>query len=72
MSQDETEKKILEAFTGLDNLWRTPGGVSRETGIPVDVVNSYIIRNPGTFVQSTLTVSGSPIFGLRDQVEKAN
>jgi len=66
---DPVGKRVLPAFHGAENLWRTVGGVARETGLPAETVQSYINSNPGLFVQSTLTASGSGLYGLRDEVK---
>jgi hypothetical protein len=67
---DPTGNKIIRAFVGPENLWRTPGGVAREVGLPAEQVQSYINEHPDLFVRSTLTASGSALFGLRDDLKE--
>jgi hypothetical protein len=67
---DPTGHKIIKAFIGPENLWRTPGGVAREVGLPVEQVQSYINEHPDIFVRSTLTASGTALIGLRDDLKQ--
>jgi hypothetical protein len=70
LPKDPTSIKILEAFTGPDETWRTIGGVSRETGVPVEEVQQFVQRHPDLFVESTLTPSGSPLIGLKEDIRQ--
>ncbi|MEW5767212.1 MAG: hypothetical protein AB1797_06235 [bacterium] len=58
---------ILRAFAGPQNMWRTPGGVARETGLSLDTVNSYLNHN--LFRQSPLTPNGTPLYTLASSLK---
>ncbi len=64
--QDEAGRKILSAFSGPQDDWRTPGGIARQAGILVEQVESYIREYSDMFMISNLTVSGSALYALRE------
>ena len=46
--------QILEAFRGPCTSWRTAGGIARQTGLPLNTVQSYFQAHRDLFVQSPL------------------
>lgn len=60
---------ILRAFAGPQNMWRTPGGVARETGLSLDTVNSYLNQHANLFRQSPLTPNGTPLYTLASSLK---
>lgn len=60
--------QILEAFKGPRTSWRTPGGIARQTGLPLDTVQSYFQVHRDLFVQSPLAPGGMPLYSLRQDL----
>lgn len=46
---DAFQRHIVKSFIGPRNDYRTIGGISRETGLPISQVNDFISSNPDVF-----------------------
>ena len=70
--QDPTGQKIIKAFSGPQANWRTLSGVARDAHLSEQTVQGYINNNPSIFITSSITASGTVLYGLRDDLrEKA-
>ena len=58
---DELGRKILGAFEGPRNDWRTAWGIAEETGVSEGDVLVYIDRHPDCFIRDV--VMGGVIYG---------
>ncbi len=62
---DPIGAKLVNAFCGPRSLWRTPGGIARQTGLSPEQVQTYIQAHQDLFIRSPLTPGGIPLYGLR-------
>lgn len=60
--EEMLKAKITKALSGHLNQWRTPGGIARETGLPLDVVEAYLREHEEQFAQSSIAPSGTPLY----------
>jgi len=60
--------QILETFRGPRTSWRTAGGIARQTGLPLNTVQSYFQAHRDLFVQSPLAPGGMPLYSLRQDL----
>jgi hypothetical protein len=58
-------RKILQAFEGPLSKWRTAGGISRDTNLPIQDVMRIIESHPEQFRKSEISLGGIAVFGLR-------
>lgn len=66
--EDPIGGKILRAFSRPEDRWRTPGGIAREVGLPTERVEAYIREHPDIFIPSSVTASGTPVYGIREEL----
>ena len=66
--EDPTASRILRAFSHPHDLWRTPGGIARETGLPFHTVQLYLRDHPDLFRLSPLVPGGTPLYSLHPDV----
>lgn len=66
MSPDEKEL-LEEAFRNPEFTWRTIRGVSEETGIDPEKVQSFVFNHGDEFIKSTATNQiGEALYAARD------
>jgi len=58
-------QKVLDAFSTDYKSIRTAGGVSRETGLPIDEVTEYLEDHPDTFEVLKLRPAGHKLYRIR-------
>lgn len=61
---DPVGSRILNAFSGPQGIWRSLGGIARDTGLPLDTVYSYFNQHSDLFMQSPLRPIGTPLYAL--------
>ena len=62
--------KVLVAFIGDDSVWRTLGGIARESGLTTSEVTDFINENSDYFVQSSVKPGGRALYGIRDDLRE--
>jgi len=69
-TDSQTEQRILNAFTGPKNRWRSVWGVARETQVPTDDVLQFVEQHRELFEQSPIAPSGIALFGLKTDIQR--
>jgi hypothetical protein len=62
--KDPTGSRILRAYSNPRDLWRTPRGIARETGLSLDTVLSYIHDHADLFRVSPIAPGGMPLYSI--------
>ncbi|MEN5208101.1 hypothetical protein ABE493_08270 [Stenotrophomonas terrae] len=72
-SDSEVKIKVINAMNNNRYRWRTIGGISKEVGLPQDVVVKVISLNSDSVVRApALSNKGEPLFTTREHLlEKA-
>lgn len=58
-------ERIISAFGGHYDVWRTPGGIARHVGFPVETVKTYLDANADLFRRSPIEPGGIRLYALR-------
>lgn len=66
-TNDTVATQIIRSFSDPGSSMRTLAGVSRETGLPVETVQSFLQDHPELFRPSSLAPSGEPIYSVREE-----
>jgi hypothetical protein len=61
-SMAEIRQAIVQALSGPANTYRTPGGISRETGLSEETVRNYLESHPQEFHTSSIRPGGRTIY----------
>ena len=67
--KDPTGSRLLRAFSDPRDLWRTPRGIARETGLPLNMVQSYLRDHADLFRLSPIAPSGMPLYSLHPELK---
>ncbi len=67
--EDPNGSRILKAFSDPHDLWRTPRGIARETGLSLGTVQSYICDHADLFRLSPIAPSGMPLYSLHPDLK---
>ena len=62
--------QVLVAFLGDNAHWRTLGGISRASGLTKSEVTRFIQENKDCFVESSITLGGSVLYGMRNDLRQ--
>ena len=62
--------RVLVAFLGEKAHWRTLGGIARASGLTKGEVTKSIEDNKECFVESSITLGGSVLYGMRDDLRQ--
>lgn len=65
---DPIGTKIIEAFRGPHSAWRTAGGIARDCGLDADAVRDYISTHQDYFVKPSLTLGGTPVYAVHENL----
>jgi len=65
---DPVGEKIAQAFRDPGSSWRTSGGIARDSGLPAETVHAYILEHLDYFVQPSLTLGGTQVYGIREDL----
>lgn len=68
---DPVGAKIVQAFRDPGSSWRTSGGIARDSGLPAETVHSYLLEHRDYFVQPSLTLGGTQVYALREDLRAA-
>lgn len=63
-------KRVLLAFARDTARWRSPGGISRESGRTTREVAEFIEDHEHCFVQSSIKFGGSILYGIRNELRE--
>jgi hypothetical protein len=64
MGKDETRERILKAFQGSHDLWRTLGGIIRASGLSEEAALAFIEQHPEEFHVSPTSPGGEPLYSV--------
>jgi len=67
--KDPTGSRILRALSDPHDLWRTPRGIARETGLPLGTVQSYLRDHADLFRLSPIAPGGMPLYSLHPDLK---
>ena len=70
--EDPVAAKILRALEGPENLWRTPGGIARETGLSQETVEVYLRDHPELFSQSPIRPGGTSLYSTHAPTQSSS
>ena len=62
--------RVLVAFLGERAHWRTLGGIARASGLTNSEVTRFIEENKECFVESSITLGGSVLYGMRHDIRQ--
>ena len=62
--------RVLVAFLGDKAHWRTLGGIARASGLTKGEVTRFIEDNKECFVESSITLGGNVLFGMRHDLRQ--
>jgi len=62
---DKVGLQILKAFHGPNDTLRSPGGIARDTGLPLNEVNSYLEQHSKLFEKFPLKPGGTTLYSLK-------
>lgn len=62
--------RVLVAFLGDNALWRTLGGIARTSGLTKSEVTGFLEENKECFVESSITLGGSVLYGVRQDLRQ--
>lgn len=65
---DATRARILSAFQGPRDAWRTADGVARQTCLSLTAVTEFLEAHPELFVRSPIRPAGMTVYGFRDRL----
>ena len=64
IDEEELENMITSAFS-LPKDWRTVGGISRDTGLPMEIVQNFIEEHEYLFEISPFPIGGKTLYSLK-------
>ena len=63
-------KRVVPAFARDTARWRSLGGIARESGRTTREVAEFIEDNEHCFVQSSIELGGSTLYGIRNELRE--